>query len=91
MLTIVPAFYRDFYFKRGLKKHLMNMGSFRVKDSDSKWDDYLCNIRELYEVGETEIKVKYYLRDGEYKKQAMFKITQSSDKGTSVEDLKINK
>ena len=59
MITIIPAYGRDYKSSGKVKKALQDQADFRVQDISSKWDGMVGNLHELKKEGHTEIKVRY--------------------------------
>ena len=59
MITMVPAYGKDYKSVRAVKKALQNQSDFRVQDMSSKWDGMVGNLRDLKNEGHVEVKVRY--------------------------------
>ena len=59
MITMVPAYGRDYRSVRAVKKALKDQADFRVQDMSSKWDGMVGNLRDLKNEGHIEVKVRY--------------------------------
>ena len=59
MITMVPAYGRDYTSVRAGKKALKDQAHFRVQDVSSKWDGMVGNLRDLKNEGHVEVCVRY--------------------------------
>ena len=59
MITMVPAYGRDYRSIRAVKKALENQADFRVQDISSRWDGMVGNLRNLRDEGHLEVKIRY--------------------------------
>lgn len=59
MITMIPAYGRDYRSKRAIKKALQNQVDFRVQDVSSKWDGMVGNLNDLQKEGHKELKIRY--------------------------------
>lgn len=59
MITMIPAYGRDYKSVRAVKKALKDQTDFRVQDVSSKWDGMVGNLRDLKNEGHSEVKVRY--------------------------------
>ncbi len=59
MITLVPAYGRDYSSIKAVKKDLQAQKDFRVQDISSKWDGMIGNLLDLKNEGYAEVKVRY--------------------------------
>ena len=59
MITMIPAYGRDYGSVRAVKKALKDQADFRVQDVNSKWDGMVGNLRDLKNEGHVEVCVRY--------------------------------
>ena len=59
MITMIPAYGRDYNSVRAVKKALKDHTDFRVQDVSSKWDGMVGNLRDLKNEGHAEVKIRY--------------------------------
>ena len=59
MITLIPAYGRDYRSARAVKKALQNQIDFRVQDVSSKWDGMVGNLLNIKTEGYEEVKVRY--------------------------------
>ena len=59
MITLIPAYGRDYRSARAVKKALQSQIDFRVQDVSSKWDGMVGNLRDLKNEGHKDVKVRY--------------------------------
>ena len=69
MITLIPAYGRDYRSARAVKKALQNQIDFRVQDVSSKWDGMVGNLLNIKTEGYEEVKVRY----SKLKKVTIFK------------------
>tara|TARA_Y100000296_G_C5058828_1_gene198700 strand:+ start:56 stop:277 length:222 start_codon:yes stop_codon:yes gene_type:complete len=59
MITLIPAYGRDYRSARAVKKALQSQIDFRVQDVSSKWDGMVGNLLNIKTEGYEEVKVRY--------------------------------
>ena len=59
MITLIPAYGRDYRSARAVKKALQRQIDFRVQDVSSKWDGMVGNLLNIKTEGYEEVKVRY--------------------------------
>ena len=59
MITLIPAYGRDYRSARAVKKALQSQIDFRVQDVSSKWDGMVGNLLNINTEGYEEVKVRY--------------------------------
>ena len=59
MITLVPAYGRDYKSTSAVKKALQSQIDFRVQDIGSRWDGMVGNLRDIKNEGHSEVKVPY--------------------------------
>ena len=59
MITLIPAYGRDYRSARAVKKALQSQIDFRVQDVSSKWDGMVGNLLNIKTEGYGEVKVRY--------------------------------
>jgi len=59
MITLIPAYGRDYRSVRAVKKALQSQIDFRVQDVSSKWDGMVGNLLNIKTEGYEEVKVRY--------------------------------
>ena len=69
MITLIPAYGRDYRSARAVKKALQSQIDFRVQDVSSKWDGMVGNLLNIKTEGYEEVKV----RDSKLRKVTIFK------------------
>ena len=69
MITLIPAYGRDYRSARAVKKALQSQIDFRVQDVSSKWDGMVGNLLNIKTEGYEEVKVRY----SKLKKVTIFK------------------
>jgi|TARA_R110000823_G_scaffold71378_10_gene164490 hypothetical protein len=59
MITMIPAYGKDYKSRKSVQKALQGQADFRVMDVGSKWDGMVGNLRDLQMDGHTELKIRY--------------------------------
>ena len=62
MLTVVPAYGRDYSSKAKVAEAVKSGKDFIIADMSSRWDGRYCNAEQLIEDGHTSVRVRYKKR-----------------------------
>lgn len=57
MITLIPAYGRDYKGKKGIVEDLEAGKDFQICDMSSKWDGSYCSLKD-FKAGET-LKIRY--------------------------------
>lgn len=59
MLTVIPAYGRDYPSKHKVTEAVKSNKDFIISDMSSPWDGRYCNSEDLKHDGHTEVRVRY--------------------------------
>ena len=59
MITLIPAYYKDYTSIKSIKKALINQVDFRVLDHNSKWNGMVENLQDLKNIGCDKVEIIY--------------------------------
>ena len=60
MLTLIPAYGRDYASKAKVSEAVKAGKDFIIADISSRWNGRYCNAEQLIEDGYTSVRVRYY-------------------------------